>query len=322
MTAGWMFEDIEKRRPTRGGGGRPRLRLGKTGPRGRIYAVPPKSSGPKVIVKASYAKRSSDSNRHIKAHLKYIQERERGEGEKERTFFDRQLQNIERWEVERVMLQNKGSRAAMHKLILSPGDNSIDIKNYTRECMEALEERLGHKLDWYATIHENTDHHHAHVVIAGKIPGYMRELEKRQERLDAGEFDRIVARELGIVKDARSPEEIKVDQMLNKYDRQMARREEAAGRGDVYLDKGDLRELRRAGDDYMHRERSVDRAIDRAMERELGQDFDKTKERDKTFSLEHWHAEVTRDPELDRGRDDDDERRRERDRERDDFFGR
>lgn len=58
------------------------------------------------------------------------------------------------------------------------------------------------------------------------------------------------------------------------------------------------------------------------MERALGQDFDKTGERDKTFSLEHWHAEVTHDPEPDRGRDDDEERRRERDREGDDFFGR
>ena len=73
----------------------------------------------------------------------------------------------------------------MHTLILSPGDNSIDIREYTRESMEALEDRLGHKLDWYGVIHENTDHHHAHVVIAGKIPDREREAERQEARQNA-----------------------------------------------------------------------------------------------------------------------------------------
>lgn len=58
------------------------------------------------------------------------------------------------------MLENRGQNAAMHKLILSPGDNSIDLKDYTRDCMDQLEKRLGHKLDWYGVTHENTDHNH------------------------------------------------------------------------------------------------------------------------------------------------------------------
>ena len=58
----------------------------------------------------------------------------------------------------------------MHKLILSPGDNKIDLNEYTRYSMEALEDRLGHKLNWYGEKHLNTDNHHFHVVIAGKIP--------------------------------------------------------------------------------------------------------------------------------------------------------
>ena len=50
--------------------------------------------------------------------------------------------------------------------------------------MKALDERLGHNLDWYATTHKNTDHYHAHVVIAGKIPGreYEHERQGRSER--------------------------------------------------------------------------------------------------------------------------------------------
>ena len=75
----------------------------------------------------------------------------------------------------------------MHTLILSPGDNNIDIREYARESMEALEDRLGHKLDWYGVIHENTDHHHAHVVIAGKIPDREREAERQDAREKAYE---------------------------------------------------------------------------------------------------------------------------------------
>src|ERR1700677_1054729 len=85
----------------------------------------------------------------------------------------------------------------MHRLMLSPGDNQVDIREYARESMEALEERLGHKLDWYATVHENTEHHHAHVVIAGKVPGFERQIERREEREDAEFYDRLVKEELG-----------------------------------------------------------------------------------------------------------------------------
>ena len=70
----------------------------------------------------------------------------------------------------------------MHTLILSPGDNTIDLADYTRESMKALEERLGHNLDWYATTHENTDHYHAHVVIAGRIQQIEHERQGRSER--------------------------------------------------------------------------------------------------------------------------------------------
>jgi hypothetical protein len=141
--------------------------------------------------------------------------------------------------------------------------------------MKALEERLGHKLDWYATTHENTDHHHAHVVIAGKIP----DREHEYERQGAGD------------------------------------RHEQAGkrRGELYLDRGDLKELRDAGNDYIARERSVDREIERAAEREMTRDIF-SRELDREREHEHDRSNDRGRTRGDRSdRSDDEEKKRGRD---------
>lgn len=361
MTPTWMFEELESgRRRAGGGGGKARIRLGKTGPRGRRYPSAPRSSKQgQAVVKGSYAKAGRDANRHIRAHLTYIQERERGEKEQERTFFDRDRKGIERKEVEGAMRENQGDKAAIHKLIISPGDNSVDIADYTRETIEALEERLGHKLDWYGIIHENTEHHHAHVVIAGKIPNRERAIERQGEKERADELEKTIDKEFStnrwddvsdllwkvldlekekepereevdpcdrdvVPERQESAEAMRINRMLDKYEREMAAKEAARERGDVYLDRGDLAELRNAGNRYLDRERSVDREIAAAMEHELGRGYEPERERDQ--DLERWEFEPVSD-EPDRGddRDDRSERtddREERDLDRDDDFGR
>ena len=302
-----------------------------------MYAT---TKGTVAVAKAKFIKAGKGSRAAIREHLRYIQERERGEREPERKFFDRSRDGIERKEVYDQMMQNRGDRAAMHTLILSPGDNSIDIREYTRESMGALEERMGHDLNWFATIHENTDHYHAHVTIAGKIPERERELEKGHEReyeiqrrgngdrlLKWGNEEKDVRELLGHRYDeraetdpredrraeyefghgsereetdprvkellgdqTRSISELKTERLLDRYERQMEAREIAKSHGDVYLDVSDLRELRSAGNDYVHRERSFDREIERAFEREFGRELEPERDRD-------------RGDDLDRGRD-------------------
>lgn len=384
----WVLEKTKQGQGGGGGGGKPRIRFGNTGPRGRHYGKPAK--GTVAIAKNKYIKAGKGSRPAIREHLRYIQERERGEREPERKFFDRDRDGIERPEVYEKMLENRGDRTAMHTLILSPGDNSIDIRDYTRESMEALEERLGHKLDWYATIHENTDHYHAHVVIAGKVPGWEREVERREAKEWDRQWNEAIDREFSwknqevelrdllgrrfdekaatdpredrraeyefghgseheptdprvaeLLGDrTRSVEELRTERLLDRYERQMAARESAQERGEVFLDVNDLRELRAAGNDYVHRERSLERSLDRAYEREFGRELDRDfdRDRDREMSREHersgleditqmWEAdrELSREQERTyddrgRGRDDDDER--ERDRDRGDDFGR
>lgn len=337
---GWLISSLERENRSSGGGGgggKPRIRFGNTGPRGRQYAKTTTSKTQTCVVKARYVRASSDSGRHISAHVLYIEEREKGEKERDREFFDRDREGIEGREVEQAMLENQGDRTAMHKLILSPGDNEVDLREYTRDSLGALEGRLGHKLDWYAVIHENTNHHHAHVVIAGKVPGFEREVErneakeseregketsdrefswKNQER-DMKELlgdrydekaitdpreDRQAERSLWtekgerepidsslkdlLVDNMRSPAELKTERMLDKYEREMALRESAHDRGDVYLDRHDLKELRSAGNDYIHRERSLEYSLEHAYEREFGREFSRDLERGNEKSRE------------------------------------
>lgn len=383
----WILDRSRASAGGGGGGGKPKMRFGRTGPRGRMYGNTPKSTV--AIVKSKYIKAGKGARSAIREHLRYVQERERGEREPERKFFDRDRSSIERPEVFEKMLENKGDRTAMHTLILSPGDNSIDIREYTRESMKALEERMGHSLDWYATIHENTDHWHAHVVIAGKVPGWERELERREAFDRERDYDKAVERELSWgnkeaelkellgksyderpeldareerklerefgsereetdprVKDllgenSRSYEELKTERMIERYEKEMAARERAEDRGDVFLDKGDLRELRAAGSDYVYRERSLERSLDKAFEREFGHELERDREReperereserggletieqmweaDRELSREQEHSYDERSSERGEGRERGSGERDERERERDDF---
>ncbi|MDZ4832806.1 MAG: hypothetical protein SGJ27_03300 [Candidatus Melainabacteria bacterium] len=392
----WILEKSKEERGG-GGGGTARIRFGNTGPKGRMYGNQAKGArGTTAIVKSKYIKQGKGARPAIREHLRYIQERERGEHEPERKFFDRDRKDLERGEVFEKMLENRGDRTAMHTLILSPGDNNINMQEYTRTSMEALEERMGHKLDWYATIHENTDHYHAHVVIAGKVPGWEREVERREAKRWEQSYKQAVEKELSwsnrdaelrallgegydekaqtdpredrraeyefghgteaqptdprvqelLGDNPRSWDELKTERMIECYERQMAARETAGERCEVYLDVNDLRELRSAGNDYVNRERSIEHSLDRAYEREFGHELerDRFKERDLTKEPERGSfEEVSRFFEMNReveheqehsyergtsrerdqdDRDDDREQERERDRGDDDGRGR
>lgn len=282
---GWMLSkfdeherDRERSRSAGGGGGRVRIRLGRTGPRGRIYSK--SSTMRSSIAKASYVCTGGDALRHITAHLSYILKREKGELErgKEREFFGREEDEVDRAEVELEMKESRGRKVAMHKLILSPGDNNVDLKDYTRESMEALERRLGHELTWYGVEHLNTDHHHVHLVVAGRIPDRERDREYGDAQEREGEAEKR-HREQRKLDSKRTRSEARLERMLDRIERDSIAKEAARQRGDVYLDRNDLRELRAAGNEYRIRERSFDRALERAFEREFERAFEREPER-------------------------------------------
>lgn len=207
----------------------------RTGSRPRGY-LSARGTRVNAIVKSKYVARGRDSQRHIIQHVYYIAERNQKEWEK-RQFFNKDRIDIGRDAVIRHLSTHQGREVSMHKVILSPGDNSVNLKDYTRECMERLEETLGYKVDWFAVQHENTDHYHVHVVIAGRIP----EQERQVSETDRAELEK----------------------HLEKWAKHMEGR-------DLKIFRYNLDTLREAGNDFLLKERSIDRALDQAIEKELG----------------------------------------------------
>lgn len=237
-----IFEVLwEKRRGGKSSGGpsaSPKLKgpggkggSGKSGHRGRRSGqkryLSNQGARVKAVVRSQFVYRSADSHRRLRSYVHYVQERERGEGEREesRKIFDRERNDIDRVEAGRELLDNEGKRVSFHAMILSPGDNTVDLKEYARDAMDKLEDRMGCDLKWVAVAHENTDHHHVHVIVAGGFP--------EQDRHPFG-----------------------------------AEREG----DDVRLYREDLDFLRETGNDYILRQREIDRAYDREVQKELGLD--------------------------------------------------
>lgn len=56
------------------------------------------------------------------------------------------------------------------RFIVAPedGDRLSDLRGFTRDVMQQMEDDLGTRLDWVAVDHFNTGHPHSHVVVRGK----------------------------------------------------------------------------------------------------------------------------------------------------------
>jgi len=136
----------------------------------------------KAVVKHSYLKGGKGVSK-ARAHINYIQYREgedRGKGP--RQFFNEEKEPILGRDIKEKLLEQERNGVTMHKIILSPGVQSAELKDYTREMMDQLEREKGQKLDWYGIEHRNTDHPHVHVVVMGK------DLEGGRVRLDLNDM--------------------------------------------------------------------------------------------------------------------------------------
>ncbi|HZT34552.1 MAG TPA: hypothetical protein VFA15_01430, partial [Nitrososphaera sp.] len=91
---------------------------------------------------------------------------------REKEFFTKNNEGLNKEEANLLIESNFGRRAAYHQMILSSGDRDVEPQVYARLQMDALERRLGHKLTWVANVHRDTgpDKVHINITIAGSIP--------------------------------------------------------------------------------------------------------------------------------------------------------
>lgn len=120
------------------------------------------------------------------AHVKYIQHRpgeDRGEGGRE--FFGESDDDLSGKRLRKAVREMRDSKVVVHKLTLAPEINPEDKKAFTREVMQKLAEEKGLDLQWVGVEHNNTNHHHIHVVVLGK------DKNGKDVRIDKKDYDKI-----------------------------------------------------------------------------------------------------------------------------------
>jgi type IV secretory pathway VirD2 relaxase len=119
----------------------------------------------RVVVKAHIVKLKLGS-RKADAHLRYLQRegtaRDGGSG----TLYGPDTDNADG----KDFLDRGREDRHQFRLIIAPedADRIEDLRSFTRDVMQQMQEDLGTKLDWVAIDHFNTGHPHSHVLIRGK----------------------------------------------------------------------------------------------------------------------------------------------------------
>lgn len=119
------------------------------------------------------------------AHAKYIQHRPGPDREKGGREIFNERDDVNGQEMRKSIRELGDSRVVVHKLTLAPEINPEDKKAFTREVMEKLSRDKGLDLDWYAVAHNNTEHHHIHVVVLGK------DRNGSEVRIDLKDIDKV-----------------------------------------------------------------------------------------------------------------------------------
>jgi hypothetical protein len=119
----------------------------------------------RVVVKAHIARLKLGS-RKADAHLRYLQRegttRDGGRG----TLYGPDTDQADG----KDFLDRGREDRHQFRFIIAPedGDRIEDLRSFTRDVMQQMQEDLGTKLDWVAIDHFNTGHPHSHVLIRGK----------------------------------------------------------------------------------------------------------------------------------------------------------
>lgn len=117
-----------------------------------------------AIAKGNYVSGRRGSSK-AQAHVDYIAKRP-GRDKEERRFFNKDREGIDPKEI-KDRIQAQDGYVKMHRVMLSPGHNNVDLMEYARQTMGELGERKGQELEWFAVDHRNTDHNHIHVCVMG-----------------------------------------------------------------------------------------------------------------------------------------------------------
>ncbi len=152
-----------------------------------------------TVIKHSFVKGAKTSSK-ISAHINYIQYRKDTDREKgARPFHTSKLDDLTGRELKQTIRDDLTRGDVVHKIIVSPGNNDVNIVDYTREMMSELGRAKGQELRYAFVTHENTEHYHAHVIVLGRDEqGGRVRLDKLDHMRMRAFGDRYLERELNI----------------------------------------------------------------------------------------------------------------------------
>ena len=158
----------------------------------RSSGAPPRLASQRCAVRVSY---SPDKTRgQWRAHGRYL---ERDSAVGKNAAFGKAEGDVPL--AERLGEWQTSRDPRVFKLILSPEfGERIDIRQFTRDFMNNLEERLDLTLEWTAVVHNNTEHPHVHIALRGVANGQELRLDKSLIRAVMREqAERLCTRALG-----------------------------------------------------------------------------------------------------------------------------
>ena len=123
----------------------------------------------RTVVRHRYVRAGKGVKGKIWDALHYMQFRPLGQDEQlgDRRLFTARTERLSGQEARALLMEHADRRVAYHRLILSPGVPVEDVQRWTRLVMADLSRHLGQDLHWVAVAHHNTDHPHAHILLAG-----------------------------------------------------------------------------------------------------------------------------------------------------------
>ena len=119
----------------------------------------------RVVVKARVVKLRGGISRAVDAHLRYLQrDGVTQDGEPGQVYSAIQ----DRFDGEAFVRRGRDDRHQF-RFIVAPEDGVElgNLRRFTRNLMDQMEQDLGTRLDWVAIDHHNTGHPHTHIVVRG-----------------------------------------------------------------------------------------------------------------------------------------------------------
>jgi MobA/VirD2-like, nuclease domain len=201
------------------------------------------------VVKHSYLKAGNRGKERARAHVRYIAFRPgKDAGRQARSFYTDREDGLKAKRVQEAIGRQPVNGVLVHKLILSPGVDDADVKEYTREVMRELSRRKGLDLEWYAVRHDNTDHAHCHVVVMA------RDKNGHQVRIKKEDYQTIKAAGDEYLSRNRLLEKTKKDEGGKKKGREKREAKEARGSGLLLKLLAGHRRERAKGDERARKE--------------------------------------------------------------------